>query len=410
MKESKLRLIGPFRQMITMDNLPVKGSLSDEQLEIIDNAGILVIGEKIEAIGTFRELKTLTSVIEPVGGDWMIMPGIVDAHTHICWAGSRANDYALRLSGKSYTEIARLGGGIWSTVTNTRHAQPDELTALTVKRAKKLLQQGTTTMEVKSGYGLTVQAELKMLECIKKANEISRADLVSTCLAAHSKPKDFEGSARDYLQYMVRELLPEVKANRLSNRVDIYVDEGAFNPNDARFYLTAAKDLGFEVVIHADQFSTGGLKVAVEVGALSADHLEATSDDDIHLIARSNVLPIALPGASLGLGSGFAPARKLLNAGTSLVIASDWNPGSAPMGNLLMQAAVLSIYEKLTMAETLAAITCRAAAALRLNNRGSLKPGMLADFIAFPCSDYREILYNQGELLPGMVWKRGVRV
>jgi imidazolonepropionase len=160
-------------------------------------------------------------------------------------------------------------------------------------------------------------------------------------------------------------------------------------------------------VVHADQFSRGGSALAVEAGAISADHLEVTSDEDIELLARSNVVAVALPGSSLGLGAPFAPARKLLNAGASLAIASDCNPGSAPMGYLLMQAAILGVYEKLTMTETLAAITCRAADALGLNDRGILQPGMLADFVAFPCSDYREILYNQGAMGPGMVWKRG---
>jgi imidazolonepropionase len=407
---NKLKLIGPFTQVITMNNLPKKGPLSDDQLEIIDNAGILVNGEVIEAVGTFRELKSLTPVVEPVAGDYTVIPGLIDAHTHICWAGSRAGDYAMRLAGKSYPEIAQQGGGIWSTVANTREATLEELTFLTGYRAEKLLMQGTTTIEVKSGYGLNIDAELKMLNAIHKASEIARADLIPTCLAAHIKPKDFAGSSREYLNYILQELLPKVMSGKLSNRVDIYVDMGAFGTQDARHYLTAAQHLGFGIVVHSDQFNPGGVRLAIEVGALSADHLEATIDEDIRLLAGSNVIPVALPGASLGLGTGFAPARKLLDAGTSLVIASDLNPGSAPMGNLLMQAAILGIYEKLTMAETLAAITCRATVPLRLNDRGMLNPGMLADFIAFPCADYREILYNQGGMMPGMIWKRGKKV
>jgi len=410
MKGSKLKLIGPFRQVISMNNLPAKGPLTDDQLEIINNAGILVNGEVIEAVGAYRELKSLTPAIEPVAGDCTVMPGMIDVHTHICWAGSRAGDYGMRLAGKSYPEIAQQGGGIWSTVANTREATLEELTALTVCRAEKLLMQGTTTIEVKSGYGLDTDAELKMLNAIHKANEITRAHLVPTCLAAHIKPKDFSGSDKDYLDYIIRNLLPVVKAKKLAGRVDIYVDMGAFGTQDAQHYLIAAKHLGFDVVVHSDQFNPGGVRLAVEVGALSADHLEATTDEDIRLLAGSNVIPVALPGASLGLGAGFAPARKLLDAGASLVIASDWNPGSAPMGNLLIQAAILGIYEKLTMAETLAAITCRAAKPMKLNDRGILGPGMLADFIAFPCNDYREILYNQGGMMPGMIWKRGKKV
>lgn len=406
----KLKLIGPFTQAVTMDNLPLKGPLSDDQLGIISQAGILVNGDRIEAIGPFRELKSLTPVLEPVKGEQVVMPGWVDSHTHICWAGSRAGDYAMRLAGKSYLEIAQQGGGIWSTVTNTRNAGLEELAGLTADRANRLLRMGITTIEVKSGYGLNADAERKMLKAVQNANMLTHADLVPTCLAAHIKPRDFDGTGREYLETIIRDLLPGIRSEKLSNRVDIYVDEGAFGTEDALHYLTTAKELGFNVVVHADQFKPGGAKLAVEVGAVSADHLEASMDDDISALAQSNVVPVALPGASLGLGVHFAPARKLLDAGASLVIASDWNPGSAPMGNLLMQAAVLGVAEKLTMAETLAAITCRAVAALRLNDRGILGPGLLADFIAFPCSDYREIVYNQGGMGPGMVWKRGKRV
>jgi len=407
---NKVTLIGPFTQAITMDNLPPKGPVSDDHLQIIEHAGILVSGEVIEAVGTFRELKSLTPHVQPVQGETVVFPGLIDVHTHLCWAGNRARDYAMRLRGESYLEIARQGGGIWSTVTKTREAGSDELAALLVKRAERLLLQGTTTVEVKSGYGLDAASELKMLTSIRMAGENTQADLVPTCLAAHIKPKDFNGSAREYLDFVLREILPLVKSGKLSNRVDIYVDEGAFGAEDALYYLNAAGHMGFDLVVHADQFSGGGVSIAVATGAVSADHLESSTDDDIRLIAASNVIPVALPGASLGLGAAFAPARKLLDAGASLAIASDWNPGSAPMGNLMLQAAVLGMYEKLTMAETLAAITLRAASALRLNDRGVLKPRMLADFIAFPCSDYREILYNQGEMLPEIVWKRGKKL
>jgi len=404
----KLKLIGPFAQVVTMDGLPLRGALSDDQMEIISQAGILVNGGKIEAVGPYRELKSLTPVLEPVEGNHVVIPGMIDVHTHLCWTGSRAGDYALRLAGRTYLEIAQQGGGIWSTVTKTREASMEELASITARHADRMLLQGITTLEVKSGYGLNAPDEWKMLKAIQNANGISKADLIPTCLAAHIKPRDFEGSAREYLDYLIKELLPGLREEPWCHRVDIYVDEGAFDTRDALHYLLAAKELGFDVVVHADQFNSGGTRLAVEVGALSADHLEASTDDDIKLLGSSNVVPVALPGASLGLGMKFAPARKLLDAGTSLVIASDWNPGSAPMGNLLMQAAVLGVYEKLTMAETLAAVTCRAQAALRQNDRGILKPGSLADLVAFPCDDYREILYNQGALLPAFVWKNGV--
>jgi imidazolonepropionase len=406
----RLKLIGPFTQLLTMDELPDRGPITDDQIKIVANAGILVKGNIIESIGPFRELKSLTPIIEETGMICTAMPGFIDVHTHICWAGSRAVDYARRLSGWSYIKIAEEGGGIWSTVINTRQAGEEMLAHITAAHAEIMLMEGITTIEVKSGYGLNKDSELKMLRAIKQAGSLTKADLIPSCLAAHIKPKDFEGSAVQYLRYVVNEILPEVKAANLANRADIYIDHGAFDIDEGRFFMSEARDMGFDLSVHADQFSRGGLKLAVEFGAVSADHLEATSDEDIELIAASNVIPVALPGASLGLGSAFAPARKLLNKGTSLAIASDWNPGSAPMGKLLMQASVLGVYEKLTMAETLAAITCRAAPVLKLTDRGILKPGMLADFIIFPCNDYREIVYSQGAMPVAEVWKRGKRV
>jgi imidazolonepropionase len=410
----EIKLIGPFSQLLTMDNIPLKGSIADDQLEIIKDAGMLVKGGNILETGRFKDLlvahyATMES-LEEMDHPVVAMPGLMDAHTHICWAGSRAGDYALRLAGKNYLEISAAGGGIWHTVTHVRGASVEELAESTALRAEKMLQHGITTAEVKSGYGLDMPNELKMLESIRLASEKTRADLVPTCLAAHIRPRDFNGSSEDYLLEIIRELLPAVLESRLARRTDIYIDEGAFTPDEAIIYLTAARNLGFELVVHADQFSRGGAEVAVAMKAMSADHLEVSTDTDIKILAESGVIPVALPGSSLGLGIGFAPARKLLNAGASLAIASDWNPGSAPMGNLLAGASILGIFEKLSTAEILSGITYRAAAALNLKDRGILRKGMLADIIAFPGNDYREILYNQGQMEPELVWKRGVKV
>lgn len=409
----ELRLIGPFSQLVTLDGLPGKGPVGDDKLEIITDAGMLVKDNILE-IGKFKALLALhynsLESLEEIDSPAVALPGFIDAHTHICWAGSRAADYALRLSDRSYLDIAKAGGGIWSTVTKTREASAEELTDLIIMRASQMLKHGVTTLEVKSGYGLDIPNELKMLECIQKANQITEAELVSTCLAAHTIPKDFNGTSQVYLQKMAHELLPVVRDRNLSQRIDIYVDEGAFSADDARYYLGEAKKMGFDVVVHADQFSRGGVAIAVELEALSADHLEASTDEEIRLLAKSKVVAMALPGASLGLGVNFTPARKLLDAGACLAIASDWNPGSAPMGDLLTCACMLGIYEKLTMAETLAGITCRAAKAMKMTDRGILRPGMLADFITFPCSDYREIIYHQGSMMPDGVWHNGTRI
>jgi imidazolonepropionase len=403
-------LIGPFSQILTMANLLVAGPLADAQLEVLEQAGILVEGEQIVQVGSYEKLLieakanqySLCEIKVPL----VLMPGLVDAHTHICFAGSRANDYALRVAGKSYLEIARSGGGILDSVRKTRAASLEELTNLLHQRAGRHLAEGVTTCEVKSGYGLTVPDELKMLEAIQQVNQQQALDLIPTCLAAHMRPPEFTG-AKEYLDTILNELLPQVKTRNLAQRVDIFIEDTAFSEAESLEYLQAAQALGFEVTVHADQFSTGGSKVAATVKAASADHLEASGPEEIALLREAGVVATVLPGASMGLGMAFAPARKMLDGGLCVAIATDWNPGSAPMGDLLLQAAVLGAAQKLTTAETLASITFRGAHALRLTDRGTLEKGLLADMIAFPVENYQEILYHQGKLKPTHIWKRG---
>ena len=407
-------LIGPIRQLLTMRGLEAKGPLQDSQLEIITEAGIFLKDEKIHEIGSYwdiyPEAQSIGAKMETLQGDYVALPGFVDCHTHICFAGSRAKDFAMRNTGKSYLEIANSGGGIWDTVTQTRKAALEQLVKLTVKRANRHLADGVTTIEIKSGYGLSVAEEIKMLQAIKKANSETAADLVPTCLAAHICPKDFEGSAKEYLEIISNELFPILKSENLSNRIDAFIEDSAFSPDDIADYFQKAKDYGFDITVHADQFHVGGSAVAVAYDAISADHLEASTENEIALLANSDTITVALPGASIGLGMSFAPARKLLDAGASLAIASDWNPGSAPMGDLLIQAAVLGTFEKLSNAEVLTGITCRAAAALGLSDRGSIAVGKLADILLFQTSDYRDITYQQGKLKPAMVYKKGIRI
>ena len=354
--------------------------------------------------------KELGAVITTLDGNDVCLPGLVDAHTHICFGGTRANDYAMRNAGKSYLEIAKSGGGIWDTVTQTRKATQAQLIDLIIQRANRHLNNGVTTIEVKSGYGLSVEEELKMLYAIKEANNRLSADLIATCLAAHMVPKDYSGTTTDYLEEISTELFPKLKAEQLCNRIDAFIEESAYSKDDIAPYFTKAKAMGFDITVHADQFSTSGSAVAIAFDAISADHLEASTSKEIKALAQSNVIATALPGASLGLGCAFTPARELLDAGGALAIASDWNPGSAPMGDLLTQAAILGTFQKLSNAEVLAGITFRAALALNLKDRGRLDEGYMADFITFPTNDYKEILYQQGSLKPNRVWKKGTQI
>ncbi|MDW7694260.1 imidazolonepropionase [Flammeovirgaceae bacterium SG7u.111] len=405
------KLIGPFRQVLTMRHLPLHGKLADAQLEIIASAGILVEGEMIEQIGNFQTLQSSLKEGEyeqvEVPKEAVALPGLIDAHTHLCWAGSRADDYARRNGGMSYLEIAEKGGGIWSTVKKTRSASQEELVKLMLKREWEHLSQGITTIEVKSGYGLSVAEELKQLRAIKTATKHCKADLIPTCLSAHIKPKDFEGTHSEYLDTISKEVFPLLKAEGLAQRIDAFVEQGAFSSEDIAPYFELAKAEGFDLVVHADQFHVGGTEVAAKFGAKSADHLEASTDKEIEILVKSGVAAVALPGASMGLGCAFTPARKILDAGGILAIASDWNPGSAPMGDLMMQAAVLGAYEKLSNAEVLAALTYRAAHVLSLEDRGKLEQGFLADFVIYETADFQEILYQQGRMRPAQVWKMG---
>ncbi|SEM15845.1 imidazolonepropionase [Chitinophaga rupis] len=405
-------LIGPFSQILPMSGLPLKGPLQDEQLPLIEKGGILITGDTITAIGRFATLQQEYPQCEVhfIDKPMVLLPGFIDCHTHICFDGNRNRDYAMRIAGKSYLEIARAGGGIWDSVMKTRIADDVTLAENTVARANRHLQEGVTTIEVKSGYGLDLVNEVKMLQAIQSASLHTAATLIPTCLAAHMLPKDYKGAPAEYLSWILAELLPVLQAEQLAKRVDIFIEETAFTPTDARTFLLAAKQLGFAATVHADQFSAGGSAVAVEAGALSADHLEASTEKEIALLAASNTTAVVLPGASLGLGMHYAPARKLLDAGASLAIASDWNPGSAPMGDLLIQAAVLSAAQHLSMAETLAALTVRAAPALQLTQVGQLEAQYAADMQAYATADYRDILYYQGKLKPELVWKAGILI
>ena len=388
-----------------MEGLPLHGPISDDQLPVLIDQGILVQDGIISEIGNFAELATLyPHAKKPMGGknNMLVLPGFVDCHTHICWGGTRVNDYAMRVAGKSYLEIAATGGGIMDTVTATREASEEQLIAGILERAERHLRRGITTIEVKSGYGLSLDGELTMLRSIKKANKQTSANLIPTFLGAHIKPKDFKGSHKEYLDFLIREVAPIIQEEKLTTRADIFVEEGAFGVEESREYAVKMMELGFEITMHVDQFHAGGATMANELGCVSADHLECCDEDGIRAFADSETVAVALPGASLGLGMQFTPGRKILDQNGCLAIATDWNPGSAPMGDLLTQASVLGAFEKLSIAETLAAITVRAAWALRLD-AGTIAKGKPAHLAVFETDDYRNLFYRQGQLQSAFV-------
>jgi imidazolonepropionase len=409
-----MKIIFPFKQILTLRNLNLRGCLSDDDLQVITDAAICLKDNKIYKIGKAKDLLKIAKeqnipCIE-ITENKVLTPAFVDCHTHICYAGSRAGDFAKRLSGKTYLEIAKEGGGILYSVEQTRKATLQELEKSLIKRALQHAKEGVLTCEVKSGYGLNLQDEIKMLQAIKNANEVNFIDLIPTCLAAHTIPIEYKGKPKEYLAMIVKELFPILKKENLTNRIDVFVEDSAFNKQDSKEYLQKAKDFGFDITLHADQFHAEGSILAVEMNAISADHLEASTENEIKLLGDSNTVATALPGACIGLGIKMPPARKLLDANAILAIATDWNPGSAPMGNLLAQASILATYEKLSFAEVWAGITFRAAKALNIQDKGRLEENFVADMLAFETDDYREIIYSQGRLKPSNIWKNGIEI
>ena len=400
-------LIGPFTQILTMKDLSYKGPINNEDLQIERNAGIWVEDGFIKEIGRYNEFdrSKIDRSIE-VEKDSVALPGFIDCHTHICFAGSRYLDFEDRNRGVSYLDISRRGGGIWSTVENTRKASETDLKSGMMKRLDKAKKYGITTIEVKSGYGLSVDDEIKMLTTINSAQDSHALDVIPTCLAAHIVPREYEDE-EEYLELISNELVPLIKQKEICSRFDIFIEDSAFSVEKSKGFLMKLKNQGFDITIHGDQFHIGGSQLAIECGALSVDHLEASTDSEIQAIASNDIVAVGLPGASIGLGCNFLPARKLLDQGACLAIASDWNPGSAPQGNLLSQASILATFEKLGAAEVFAGLTFRASKALGLYDRGILAPQYLADIAVFECTDYREILYSQGEMKPSLVMKRG---
>jgi len=392
-----------------MEGLAKRGSLSDNDLDIHKEAGILFQEGKILKVGSFGTLKKEAVDLHEIDFPAVALPGLIDCHTHLPWGGSRAEEYSARLGGKTYQEIAKEGGGILNTVRETRKASEEQLIEALLIRLEHQLSIGITTCEVKSGYGLNLKDELKILRAIEEGNQTHPIDLISTCLAAHVLPPEFSDN-KDYLAFIQEVIFPEIKKKGLTKRIDIFVEKGAFSVSEAEKYLSEAKNQGFSITLHGDQFSPGGSKLAAELQASSVDHLEEIDERGIEALKKAQTVAVVLPGASLGLGIHFAPARKLLDHGLTLAIASDWNPGSAPMGDLMTQTALLGAYEKLSIVEMLAGITVRAARALELSDRGELKPKSRADFTIYPAEHYAEIFYRQGALKPCRVYIEGREV
>ena len=345
------------------------------------------------------------------------MPGFVDPHTHLVWAGDRAAEFEMRLQGKSYMEIMAAGGGIQSTVNATRSASFDDLLSQTRQHARSIFAMGTTSAEAKSGYGLELESELKQLDVLLKLDDEGPLELFPTFLGAHAVPKEFQDHPDDYVTLICEKMLPEVKRWWIANAagrplpfVDVFCEKGAFDLTQSRRILETARDLGFPLKIHADEFENlGGAALAAELGAVSADHLVKTSAEDIRALAASQTAAVSLPCTPFGLAEKeYSPAKEIIQAGGLLALASDLNPGTAWCGSMQFVIALACRYMRLTPAQAVAAATINAAAAVGQSDRlGSIHPGKQADLLVLSVADYRHLAYQFGGNLVSKVIKKG---
>jgi imidazolonepropionase len=385
-----------------------------KELGIIRDGAFLINGERIAAVGTSSEIEKLSAGAEIVDATGkIVLPGFVDAHTHLVFAGTRLDDFEARARGESYQEIARRGGGIQTTVKATRAASEAELLSLATNRATWFLRNGTTSVEAKSGYGLTVEDELKLLRVIRDIGQETALETIPTFLGAHAVPAEFRSDHAAYVSLIVDKMLPRIADEKLAEFCDIFCEQNYFNLDDSRRILTAAKQRGLKLRLHVDQLTnSGGAKLAAELGATTADHLEQTDENGIAALAAAKVQPVLLPGSVYALGARKYPnARAMIDAGLAVVLATDFNPGSSPTASMQMILSLAVTQMKISPAEAISATTINAAASLgRADRIGSLEAGKKANFVIHQCSDYRELAYWFGFSLVEDVFVGGKRL
>ncbi len=337
----------------------------------------------------------------------LVLPGFVECHTHTVFAGNRGLEMEMKFQGRSYQEIAQAGGGILSTVQATREASLHDLMVLTEKRIQNFIDQGVTTLEIKSGYGLDLDTEIKMLRAIPKN---SRIEIVRTFLGAHAKPSEYK-THPEYLNDLAEKYLPEIKKQNLASRVDIFIEKGFFEKEESKRYLLKAQSLGFELTIHADQLSlSGGTELGCELKARSTDHCIQVSDSEIQKLSESQTVAVLLPAADLYLKCAYPPARKMIDAGVKVALATDFNPGTSPTQDLGLVGMLARREMKMTLDEVVQAYTLHSAQALGLQNEiGSIEIGKKADFTVWNC-DEEELFLQVGGMKPYQVYKMGLKI
>jgi imidazolonepropionase len=366
--------------------------------KVITNAAVFCEAGKVKWLGAEKDLPQNLNATETVSAEGgVVMPGLIDCHTHLVHAGSRQHEFNQRSQGVDYLEIAKAGGGILSTVLSTRKATAEQLYQAANERLKNAMKLGTTTFEIKTGYGLELKTELKMVEVIGRLQKDFPGRVHGTFLGAHVVPREYKNNRKAYLRLLLEQMLPQVAETRVCSACDVFVEEGAFTFAEAKQICTFAKELGFEIRLHVDQFADGkGGALAAELGALDADHLDYVSAESIAAMAKANVVGVALPGESFFTGGkNYPPARKMIDAGVKVAIATDYNPGTNPNYNLWLAGTIAATQMQMSLDEVLQAITVNAAQALKIN-AGKIQVGETADLIILAAADEYYPLYNYG--------------
>jgi imidazolonepropionase len=427
MSEIDLLILNAAQVVTCAGNGPKRGAAM-QNLNLIpsglmENGAVAIDGGVITAVGSSAELQARfqpAAIIDAAGK--AVCPGFVDPHTHTVFAGDRAHEFELRIKGATYMEIMAAGGGILSTMRHTRAASVDELVALAARRLDEMLALGSTTVEIKTGYGLDLDTELKMLEVVARLDQEHPCDIVPTFLGAHTVPPEFGGNAQGYVDLVVQEMVPAAAewyqnshfaAQETPFFIDVFCEDHAFTVDQSRRILSAGIEAGMQAKIHVDQFNAlGGLSMAVELGAVSADHLDYSTPDEIKILAASDTIATPLPAVNFNLGlNHYADARLMLDAGAVVALATDFNPGSAPCLSMPFVIAAACRYQKMLPSEALNAGTINAAHAVGLGSRvGSIEVGKQADLLILKEGDYRHIAYFFGHNPVDKVIKNGLIV